>query len=652
MNLSPLPIQKFFDNNGEPLVGGLLYTYVAGTTTKIATYTDSTGGSVNTNPIVLDYRGEARVWLDVTKTYKFVLSPRGDTDPPTKAILTVDNIASPVTLVDLTQQVIGSILFPQTAEEAAAGVVPVNYWYPDGWVDRYATNTTPGTTSMATALSKAIASRPASGGTVYFLSTPYNITGLYKSTSADGVWATNTKANVTLRGMAMPHVNSTGTALEGGTILQGSVINTADGFKVFDLGVDVGQNVVTNLYGGNYHEGFVPGVNINYPTPTTTIKGVVVDRVSSLAHKPTGVAATWMHSMLFENLEDCIIGSVDACGGFHCFVSKIKGLQAASITARGGEMQNALLFKSDPANKCEQNEIANVRIVGWTLNGVAQAAGPLRFEQLASGGGANTTDSIKIANCIIRDTVSDSVVMQNPGIAQNISFGHLDVNTTAVACAVRIGVNTTFMQRFTIGTFNIVTGARAFDLGTGATDVHIGSGIITVTGDGNVPILTFNNPSQTHGKISIQILVAQTNTYQIWRQGNSVVDMSLIEFGGVTIAASRFITSFPGTFTFNATNFADSGNAAFGVFGAVYQPYKVTFKGGAKCILSGATINIGTVAPPPLKVRRFPVAVETAGVMGAGYIQIDTLGVITFLGTPALNAIVFLDVVEYDALVQ
>jgi hypothetical protein len=154
MNLSPLPIQKFFDNNGEPLVGGLLYTYVAGTTTKIATYTDSTGGSVNTNPIVLDYRGEARVWLDVTKTYKFVLSPRGDTDPPTKAILTVDNIASPVTLVDLTQQVIGSILFPQTAEEAAAGVVPVNYWYPDGWVDRYATNTTPGTTSMATALSK------------------------------------------------------------------------------------------------------------------------------------------------------------------------------------------------------------------------------------------------------------------------------------------------------------------------------------------------------------------------------------------------------------------------------------------------------------------------------------------------------------------
>src|SRR3954469_20106292 len=126
MNLSPPPIQKFFDNNGQPLVGGLLFTYTAGTSTKVVTYTDSSGGSSNTNPIVLDYRGECSVWLDVTKTYKFVLSPRGDTDPPTKAIWTVDNIAATVTLADLTQQIIGLILYPRTAAEIVAGVTPVN----------------------------------------------------------------------------------------------------------------------------------------------------------------------------------------------------------------------------------------------------------------------------------------------------------------------------------------------------------------------------------------------------------------------------------------------------------------------------------------------------------------------------------------------
>jgi hypothetical protein len=52
-----------FNDDGTPLVGGLLYTYVSGTTTPQATYTDSTLGTPNANPVVLDSRGEASVWL-------------------------------------------------------------------------------------------------------------------------------------------------------------------------------------------------------------------------------------------------------------------------------------------------------------------------------------------------------------------------------------------------------------------------------------------------------------------------------------------------------------------------------------------------------------------------------------------------------------
>lgn len=94
MNLSPLPIQKFFDNNGRPLVGGLLFTYEAGTPIKTATYIDSSGGTPNTNPIVLDFRGECRIWIEPLQSYKFVLSPPGDSDPPANAIWTVDNITA------------------------------------------------------------------------------------------------------------------------------------------------------------------------------------------------------------------------------------------------------------------------------------------------------------------------------------------------------------------------------------------------------------------------------------------------------------------------------------------------------------------------------------------------------------------------------
>ena len=71
-SLSPTPKLQFFDLNGAPLSGGLLYTYAAGTTTPLATYTDSTGNIANTNPIVLDSRGEANVWLSGA-IYKFAL---------------------------------------------------------------------------------------------------------------------------------------------------------------------------------------------------------------------------------------------------------------------------------------------------------------------------------------------------------------------------------------------------------------------------------------------------------------------------------------------------------------------------------------------------------------------------------------------------
>jgi hypothetical protein len=66
---------QFFDNNGNPLAGGLIYTYSAGTTTPIATYTSSSGGTANANPIVLDSAGRtpAQIWLTEGSSYKFVL---------------------------------------------------------------------------------------------------------------------------------------------------------------------------------------------------------------------------------------------------------------------------------------------------------------------------------------------------------------------------------------------------------------------------------------------------------------------------------------------------------------------------------------------------------------------------------------------------
>lgn len=71
--LAPTLKQRFFDANGAPLVGGKLYSYVTGTTTPKATYTDESLGAANANPIILDANGEANVWLD-SGLYRFALT--------------------------------------------------------------------------------------------------------------------------------------------------------------------------------------------------------------------------------------------------------------------------------------------------------------------------------------------------------------------------------------------------------------------------------------------------------------------------------------------------------------------------------------------------------------------------------------------------
>jgi len=66
---------QFFDDNGSPLVGGKLYSYEAGTTTLLATYTTSAGTVANTNPIILNAGGRTpnEIWQATGILLKFVL---------------------------------------------------------------------------------------------------------------------------------------------------------------------------------------------------------------------------------------------------------------------------------------------------------------------------------------------------------------------------------------------------------------------------------------------------------------------------------------------------------------------------------------------------------------------------------------------------
>jgi len=65
------PKFKAVTSTGAALTGGLVYTYNSGSTTPKATYSDRAMTTPNTNPVVLDSRGEATIYFN--GTYKVVL---------------------------------------------------------------------------------------------------------------------------------------------------------------------------------------------------------------------------------------------------------------------------------------------------------------------------------------------------------------------------------------------------------------------------------------------------------------------------------------------------------------------------------------------------------------------------------------------------
>lgn len=83
VNLSPYGGvgAQFLDNAGNVLTGGKIETYAGGTTTPQVTYTNNTGTTPHSNPIILDASGRVpggEIWLTDGLVYKFILRDAND----------------------------------------------------------------------------------------------------------------------------------------------------------------------------------------------------------------------------------------------------------------------------------------------------------------------------------------------------------------------------------------------------------------------------------------------------------------------------------------------------------------------------------------------------------------------------------------------
>jgi hypothetical protein len=117
----------FLDSVGLPLVGGKIYTYQAGSSTPLDTFTTVNGNIANTNPIILgtDGRCANEIWLTYGYNYKFVIKTAADV-----TIQTLDNLYGILGTIPAVAPALpsGMILL----WSGSSGSIPAGYYLCDG----------------------------------------------------------------------------------------------------------------------------------------------------------------------------------------------------------------------------------------------------------------------------------------------------------------------------------------------------------------------------------------------------------------------------------------------------------------------------------------------------------------------------------------
>ncbi|EAQ7262345.1 phage tail protein [Salmonella enterica] len=248
----------------------------------------------------------------------------------------------------------------------------------------------------------------ATPGSVFWLGKKtHNITGLY------GV-NRNTVENITIVGAGMPQLSSDKRYfIDGtGTIIQGTIKNQAKGFKIFNLGIDVGDYVSQNVYPSvTYEDGlqhYGVGSNANIEINNVKILNTVTD-----------TAKPGTHSLLLEQLSGVKLGYVECIGGFHGFTVKCHGLQGG-IAHCYGQYGDAFIFKSDSGGACADNYMERITVglydnTGWpdvTMGGIYDAHDNV------------TIDKIGIGELIVQNASWGLIPSDaNTGFITNVSIG-------------------------------------------------------------------------------------------------------------------------------------------------------------------------------------------------------------------------------------
>ena len=185
----PTPIQTLLDTNGDPISGGKLYCYIAGTSTPLDTYTEATLATPNANPVVADSAGRMAVWLGANLSYKFVAKTSADVTVWT--VDAVENIPGTGLALDITGTAGENLALNDVvylASDAGSGGTTPGSWYKTDADNTYSSSSA----SIVGMVPAAITS--AASGTIRLQG---RLTGLSSLTTGDIYYASATAGLLT-----------------------------------------------------------------------------------------------------------------------------------------------------------------------------------------------------------------------------------------------------------------------------------------------------------------------------------------------------------------------------------------------------------------------------------------------------------------------
>ncbi|MGL6130174.1 MAG: hypothetical protein ACRCZ9_00995, partial [Fusobacteriaceae bacterium] len=164
----------------------------------------------------------------------------------------------------------------------------------------------------------------------------------------DGARRMNTLKDLSIIGSGKPEISLPNKEkLLGGTIIHGSIANSADGFKIKDFGVDLGAewvdaNNFIGWFGQKGNEGIILNEALDIDNHPKLITGCMAENIIVNMYNNSNP----YHAFLNEASTGNYCNNIETHGGLHGFVVKCSDITCNNIKTHGGSA-NSVIVKTD-----------------------------------------------------------------------------------------------------------------------------------------------------------------------------------------------------------------------------------------------------------------------------------------------------------------